>query len=192
MFEKRKGKRWTFEDPKGNRYLLDYILVNSKWKNSILNSEVYSSFASVGSDHRIVTASIQLSLRVTKSPSTKKRYDWKLLRNDLDLQSKFSIQLRNKFSVLYDVNSTATEQFDALVKANEFAASETLPSVQKNKLNRHANNPTIVEARNKVDQKRYNISKSRAALEINCAHLAFIMNGNNQIQTVISNFWRSL
>ena len=51
VFEKRKGKRWTFEDPKGNRYLLDYILVNSKWKNSILNSEVYSSFASVGSDH---------------------------------------------------------------------------------------------------------------------------------------------
>ena len=71
VFQKRKGKRWTFEDPKGNRYLLDYILVNSKWKNSILNSEVYSSFASVGSDHRIVTASIQLSLRVTKSPSTK-------------------------------------------------------------------------------------------------------------------------
>ena len=28
VFEKRKGKRWTFEDPKGNRYLLDYI--NSK------------------------------------------------------------------------------------------------------------------------------------------------------------------
>ena len=65
--------------------------------------------------------------------------------------------------MLYDVNSTATEQFDALVKAKEFAASETLPSVQKNKLNRQANNPTIVEARNKVDQltKRYNISKSR-------------------------------
>ena len=30
-----------------------------------------------------------------------------------------------------------------------------------------------------------------AALEINCALLAFTMNGNNQIQTVKSNFWRS-
>ena len=30
MFQKRTGKRWTFEDPKGNRSLLDYILVNNK------------------------------------------------------------------------------------------------------------------------------------------------------------------
>ena len=47
MFEKRIGKRWSFEDPKGKNYLLDYILVNSKWKNSIMNSECYSSFASI-------------------------------------------------------------------------------------------------------------------------------------------------
>ena len=35
-------------------------------------------------------------------------------------------------------------------------------------------------------------SSASSALKINCAHLAFIMNGNNQIQTVISNFWWSL
>ena len=50
MFQKRKGKLWTFENPKGNRYQLDYILVNSKWKNSVLNSEAYSGFAPVVSE----------------------------------------------------------------------------------------------------------------------------------------------
>ena len=89
MFEKRRVKRWSFEDPKGNHFLLDYILVNNKWKNSILNSEAYSSFASVGSDHRIVTARIRLSLRVNKTPSKKKHFDWKHLRSDTDLQSRF-------------------------------------------------------------------------------------------------------
>ena len=31
------------------------------------------------------------------------------------------------FEHLYDEGATATEQYDALVKANEFAASEILP-----------------------------------------------------------------
>ena len=80
MFQKRTGKRWTFEDPKRNRsFILDYILVNNKWKNSITNTEVYSSFASVGSDHRVVTAEVKLSLRASKPTSKKKHYDWKLL-----------------------------------------------------------------------------------------------------------------
>jgi len=48
MFEKRMGKRWSFEDPKGKNYLLDYILVNSKWKNSVMNSECYSSLHLLG------------------------------------------------------------------------------------------------------------------------------------------------
>ena len=163
MFEKRMGKRWSFEAPTGNHFLLDYILVNSKWKNSIHNSEAYSSFASVGSDHRVVTARVQLSLRATKSPATKKRYDWKLLRYDTRLQSDFKLELRNKFDELYSENATITVQYEALVKANEFAASKTLPLVQKGKYMKHANNPAIVRARKKVDQlsRRYNTNKSR-------------------------------
>ena len=57
-----------------------------------------------------------------------------------------------------------TEQFYALVKADEVVASESLPSVQKNKMNRHANNLSIVVAGNEVDKltkRSYNISKSR-------------------------------
>ena len=105
----------------------------------------------MGSDHRLVTARVQLLLRATKSPTTKKRYDWKLLRHDHKLQSSFSLSLRNKFELLYGESTTATEQFESLVKANEFAAIETLPLVQKGKFFRYAKNPAIVKARKKVD-----------------------------------------
>ncbi len=66
-FQKKMGKRWTFTDPCGRHHLLDYIIVNQKWKNSVTNAEPYSSFSSVGSDHRIVTMSVALSLRTPKT-----------------------------------------------------------------------------------------------------------------------------
>ena len=51
---KKDRKIWTLKDPKRKRYFLDYVLINSKLKNSVMNVEPYSSFASVGSDHRFV------------------------------------------------------------------------------------------------------------------------------------------
>ena len=114
IFEKREGKRWSYEGPKGDRHLIDYILVNSKWINSVKNAEAYSSFASVGSNHRIVTMIVILSLRVTIPPMSKKSYDWKLLRSDHDLQSSFKIVLRNRFSQLYVEEASATDQYTML------------------------------------------------------------------------------
>ena len=162
LFQKRKGKLWTFEDPKGIRYQLDFILVNSKWKNSVLNSEAYSSFESVGSDHRIITARIRLSVRVTKAPAPKKRHDWMQLRFNPDIREKFSVELRNRFSELNDESSSATSQFDALVKAKDHAAAETLPLLKKSHRTKHASHPSIIEKRKKVDQltHKYNVHKS--------------------------------
>ena len=69
-FNKRMGKRWTFCD-RGTqtKRQLDYILVRRKWRNSILNAEAYNSLEALGSDHRLVTAKIRLSLRVPKQKS---------------------------------------------------------------------------------------------------------------------------
>ena len=61
-FQKRKGKLWTFlSDMTGSKSQIDYILINKKWKNSFKNVEAYSSFASTGSDHKIVIARLKLS-----------------------------------------------------------------------------------------------------------------------------------
>ena len=63
---KSMGQLWTFEYPNGNRAQLDYLIFRKKWQNSVRDSRAYSSFSSVGSDHRIVSARVKLSLRVSK------------------------------------------------------------------------------------------------------------------------------
>ena len=74
-FLKRIGKRWTYISPGETKCQLDYILVRRKWKSSLLNAEAYSTFAGVGSDHRIVSARIRLSLRKSKTLPKRKQYD---------------------------------------------------------------------------------------------------------------------
>ena len=61
-FQKRKGKLWTDTHANNTKAQIDYVFINKKRKISALNSEAYSSFEGVSSDHRIVTAKIQLSL----------------------------------------------------------------------------------------------------------------------------------
>ena len=62
----------------------------------------YSSFEGVSSDHRIVTAKIQLSLRKNaKQTATTKHYDWALL-NNRDIRDKYELELRIRFEILQE------------------------------------------------------------------------------------------
>ena len=60
----KEGKLWTYTDTNMTKALIDYAFINKKWNNSALNSEAYSSYEFVSSDHQIVTAKIRLSLRM--------------------------------------------------------------------------------------------------------------------------------
>ena len=62
-YQKREGKLWTYTYANNSKAQIDYVFINKKWKNSAMNCEAYSSFEGVSSDHRIVTAKLQLSLR---------------------------------------------------------------------------------------------------------------------------------
>ena len=81
-FQKREGKLWTYTYANNTKALIDYVFINKKWKNSAMNWEAYSSFEAESSDHRIVTAKIQLSLgkNATRTTTTI-HYDWVLLNN---------------------------------------------------------------------------------------------------------------
>ena len=59
-YQKREGKLWTYTYANNSKAQIDYVLINKKWENSAMNSEAYSSFEGVSSDHRIVTAKIWL------------------------------------------------------------------------------------------------------------------------------------
>ena len=133
----------------GTRTQVDYILIRNKWKNSVKNCEAYNTFSSVGSDHRILTATLKLSLRVTKKQPRGNVYDWTALRNP-DLQRAYTIAVRNRFEGLSVEGESVTDSYQHFIQANEEASSQLLPKRKPRKKSNKSSNPRIVKAREKV------------------------------------------
>ena len=109
--------------------------MNKKWNNSSLNCEAYSSFEGVYSDHRIVTAKIQLSLRRNMTRTTiTVHYDWFLL-NNRDIRDKYTLTLRNEFDSLQEKTKTHTpnDEYENFVNTHLEAAAEYIPTKQRTK-----------------------------------------------------------
>ena len=155
-FMKPKNQLWTFEYPSGQRAQIDYILFRKKWGNSVKNSRSYSSFSTVGSDHRIVSSTIKLSLRASKKshPHPMKSIDWKEVASNADLSKQFSVAVYNRFEALSanaDLQHNNIEEiYSNLVSATETVANEILPKKQRGKQSRYADYPSVKSARNKL------------------------------------------
>ena len=134
-----------------------------KWKNSLKNAEAYNTFASVGSDHRIVSARIKLSLRKSKTISGKKQHDWSLLCTDSDLQKQYSIEVRNRFQPLDIADECATEKYDRFIRANREAAEKTIPRKMRTRKANISSDPRVVH--------RMRIEMHTRLLSVNCRRL---------------------
>ena len=89
----------------------------------------------MSSDHRIVTAKIQLSLkRNAAGTTTTVHYDWSLL-NNRDIRDKYPITLRNNFDALQEKSETKTpnDEYENFVNAHLEAAAECIPTKQRAK-----------------------------------------------------------
>ena len=149
QFQKRKGKLWTFQDrASGEKRQLDYILVRKKWRNSVRNAEAYSSFSTVSSDHRVVTARISLSLRVSK-PKARVKLDWPAFSRSQELQQQYSVAVRNRFQILEE-NVSNNQLYTEFVKANTEAMEEFVPKRKRNKRTPLAQHPSVVTARQAI------------------------------------------
>ena len=122
---KSKNKLWTFEYPNGAKAQLDYVLIRRKWQNSVKECRLYSSFSSVGSDHRIVTADVKLSLR----HNPMKSIDLKKVSSDKDLSSRYAVNVFNRFQELSSSSHLGSDNIDSiynnLIVANEEVALST-------------------------------------------------------------------
>ena len=155
MFQKRRGKLWTYiSDMNGHQSQIDYILVNRKWRKSVIDVEAYNSFSSLGSDHRILTATVKLCLRAAKTPPKRKPFDWKVLANDTKLQEEYTVTVKNKYDALCEDLSeeerTVTNTYSKLVEANNHAAKDLIPLKKRSKKMITANDPAVALARNSV------------------------------------------
>ena len=103
-------------------------------ENSATNSEAYSSFEGVSSNHRIVTAKIRLSLRKNATrTATTKHYDWVLLNRDI--RDKYELELRNRFETLQEKTEKGTpnDEYENSVNAHLEAAAKCIPTKPKTK-----------------------------------------------------------
>ena len=149
MFQKRKGKLWTFKDRASDALRqLDYILVRKKWRNSVHNAEAYNTFNTVGSDHRIVAAKLKLSLR---APRKEKRvsYDWKIFTQTTEIQQHYTIAVKNSYQVLEE--DTNNERFNKFVDATKKAKVDCVPEKSRKKPAIRSSNPRVVQARQKAE-----------------------------------------
>ena len=158
LFRKRMGKRWTFQN-RGSGMLcqLDYILVRRKWRSSVLNAESYSTFDSVGSDHRVVSVKLRLSLRVPKNIS-KPRPDWETFAKSPDLQSGYTAEVRSRLIPLDGEPQTSYGQFLA---ANEEATRKWVPTKRRMRsfpISKHQN---VIQARARMEEARRSYDKER-------------------------------
>ena len=149
-FQKKIGKLWTFiSDMSGTKSQVDYIMINKKWKNSVHNCEAYNTFSSMGSDHRVVTSKLKLSLRTSKAISTGVNYDWAALR-DPDLSDLYTVTVRNKYASLCTENESITETYAHLIQANDDTSKELLPRKKKSKKKQTSADPRVINAREKT------------------------------------------
>ena len=140
-FQKKSGKLWTYlSDMNGRKTQVDYILVNKKWKNSVHNVEAYNSFASIGSDHRLLTAKIRLSLRKSKTPEREKSYDWSTLKNE-DLQKLYTLTVRNRYATLSIETDDISDNYAKFIQANKEATEQLIPTKKKSKKKEISDDP---------------------------------------------------
>ena len=157
-FQKRPGKQWThLSDGVLTRSQIDYVLVRKKWRSSIKNTEPCNSFNSLGSDHRAVLSTVKLSLRKSKSPPRVTRYDFGHLKTDQELQIKYGVEVRNRYSALLSEEqldqghtNDVTSKYGKFIEAVKYANRKHLPHKPKKRYDDPANDPRVEEARGKL------------------------------------------
>ena len=171
-FPHPKKRLWTWRSPVGTVSQLDHILINSKWVRSAKNCRAYNSLE-IGSDHRIVSARLNISLRATKKrPCKRVKYNWCKLAQDQEIQQRFSLALSNRFSELTPTTNSIQNSYNDTVHTIEDVAQEVLGNPPKKRAKSWVTSETVhlVEKRNTA-KRRFCRSKTSRAKE-NWKHLS--------------------
>ena len=98
-----------------------------------------------------MSAKVRLSLKKVTSPPKKVQYDWTTLR-DPEIQKKYSVEVKNRFTGLRIEEGDATENYEKLIQANTEAAELLVPKKEKLKRSQTSNHPKIEDARKEAQE----------------------------------------
>ena len=120
------------------------------------DSRSYSTFSTVCSDHRVISATLKLSLRVSKKAVSHpmKSIDWKEVASNSQKCKEFTIQVFNKFQLLATTNidkeNYLEDVYSKLIKSTEDVALATLPKKKRRSESKPSASQCVVEARIKL------------------------------------------
>ena len=121
---------WAWKSPGDNtRNQIDYILINSRFRNALQVAKTFPG-ADCGSDHVPVCVTIRLKLKKIKTAIRNIKLDVDTLRSDSDIKEKFTVAVKNRFSILHDVQEV-DEKWEHLKESITQAAEETIPKSQR-------------------------------------------------------------
>ena len=165
--QKARRRLWTFKYPNGTKAQLDYFLVRKKWSKTVLDvNAVNTTYRTIQSDHRPIVATIQLKLRSSRQPKSKTpRPNFKLLKDDAELQTQYAVAVLNRFEVL--ANSTPLDEtnYSILGKACTEVGYQLLPQRKPEKWNNIATRPPVIQARKNMHQAIKSGSRQRIRRE---------------------------
>ena len=167
-FPHPRHRLWTWMHPSGSTHQLDHILINNKWKNSLLNCRAYNS-VELDPDHRIVSIRLVCSLRSSRAkPCKRPKFNWKKLQ-DAATKEQFQLELSNRFDVLQcnNMSTLITERYESFENAVEEVAEKVVGRCSP------CGMPSWVSDRTKqlrterdVAKRKYLLSKSKQSREI--------------------------
>lgn len=101
MFTQPIRRRWTWKQPgeDGAKNQVDYILINKRFRNSILFAKTYPG-ADCYTDHRLVMAGLKLKLKIIKRGQRKIRLDLAQLKMDSELRERYRVTVETRFDAL--------------------------------------------------------------------------------------------
>ena len=154
-FQKQAGKLWTCQYPNGSRAQLDYIIVRRKWVNSVTDAQSYkTTFDTITSDHKAITATIKLSLRAPKKKQSDFRaINFRSLTSSKELQNLYSVEVYNRFSSLVEeLPATAPMQakYNCLGKSCADISKQLLPKKKAKKWSNLQNSPKVIQDRDNL------------------------------------------
>ena len=108
-------------------YQIDYITINKRFRNSILQVRGYPG-ADGGSDHVSIVATLRMKLKMLKLKKSGDKLETQLLKTDDKYREQYQQRIANQLNDI-DAIDQLEDRYDRFVSIVTTSAQETLPKV---------------------------------------------------------------